>query len=58
MSDAVDIDASDTDDYDRNTKRYDDDHKYVDDNGETNYEDDDDNSAKYDADGCNVRIVP
>ena len=51
-------DASDTDDYDRNTKRYDDDHKCVDDNGETNYEDDDDNSAKYDADDCNVRIVP
>ena len=30
---------------------------YVDDNGETNYEDDDDNSARYDADDCNVRIV-
>ena len=58
MNDAVYNDASDTDDYDRNTKIYDDDHKYVDDNGETSYEDDDDNSAKYDADDCNVRIVP
>ena len=37
---------------------YDDDHKYADDNDETNYEDDVDDSAKYDADDCNVRIIP
>ena len=43
--------------YDGNNKKYDDDHKYADDNGEANYEDDD-NSAKYDDDDCNVRIVP
>ena len=38
--------------------KYDDDRKLFDDNDETNYEDDVDDSAKYDADECNVRIIP
>ena len=44
-------------DYDGNDRKYDDDRKYVDDNDETKYENDVEDSAKYDADDCNVRIV-
>ena len=37
-------------DYDGNDRKYDDDRKYVDDNDETNYDDDVDDSATYNAD--------